>query len=74
MARPSIIWRNPSVSRRRRIWNQAKHTATSQLYIVVRSIPGEQGGWEGLPNLEVIEGGAFARANKGADQNAASRA
>ena len=61
-ATPAIIWRNPNVVQRRRLWNQAKRDAQCRLYIVVRSAPGDQGEWEGLPNLEVIEGGAAARA------------
>lgn len=61
MASPAIIWRNPKVVQRRRIWNQARRNGgSSSLYIVVRSVPGE-GSWEGMPNLEVIEGGASAR-------------
>jgi hypothetical protein len=73
MAIPAIIWRNPTVLRRRRIWNQARHNATGRLYIVVRSAPGDQGGWEGLPNLEVIEGGASAR-RKSANRSTQSSA
>ena len=41
-----------------------------RLYIVVRSAPGELGEWEGLPNLEVLEGGASARLRKTANHNA----
>lgn len=74
MARPSIIWRNPKVARRRRIWNQARCDATSRLYIVVRSAPGEQGEWEGLPNLEMVEGGATARGRKDVNRSTLSRA
>ena len=69
MARPSIIWRNPKVTRQRRIWNQARRDATCRLYIIVRSAPGEQGEWEGLPNLEVLEGGASARLPRAANHN-----
>jgi hypothetical protein len=74
MASPAIIWRNPTVVQRRRIWNQARHNAARRLYIIVRSAPGEQGGWEGLPNLEVIEGGAAARRRKGTIRSTQSRA
>lgn len=73
MASPAIIWRNRNVLQRRRIWNKARRNSGSALYIVVRSIPGEQGGWEGLPNLEIIEGGASARrksANRGTESTA----
>jgi hypothetical protein len=73
MATPAIIWRNPNVVQRRRLWNQARHDAECRLYIVVRSTPGE-GEWEGLPNLEIIEGGAAARAKSGANRSTRSRA
>jgi len=62
MVQPAIVWRNPRFMRRRRLWNQARSESNRRLYIVVRSSP-EDGAWEGLPNLEVIEGGG-ARANK----------
>jgi hypothetical protein len=59
MATPAIIWRNPKALSHRRLWNRARHDETSTLYIVVRS--GERDSeWEGLPNLEVIEGGSDA--------------
>ncbi len=61
MANPAIVWRNPSAVQRRRLWNQARRDGTVRLYIVVRSAPGEQGEWEGLPNLEVLNGGAGTR-------------
>lgn len=57
MAAPAIIWRNPQVVQRRRLWNQARRDANGRLYIVVRSTSGDVSEWEGLPNLEVIEGG-----------------
>jgi hypothetical protein len=57
MATPAIIWRNSKAVSHRRLWNRARHDETSALYIVVRS--GERDSeWEGLPNLEVIEGGS----------------
>lgn len=74
MAAPAIIWRNPKVVQRRRLWNQARRGANYRLYIVVRSGLGGEGEWEGLPNLEVIEGGAAARANRGANGSTQSRA
>jgi len=56
MASPVIIWRNPKAISRRRLWNRARRDETSTLFIVVRS--GERDSeWEGLPNLEMIEGG-----------------
>jgi len=58
MASPAIVWRNPKVVQRRRLWNQARQNADSRVYIVVRSCVGEDCEWEGLPNLEMIEGGA----------------
>lgn len=57
MALPAIIWRNPKSINRRRLWNRARRDELSSVYVVVRS--GEHGSiWEGLPNLEMIEGGA----------------
>jgi hypothetical protein len=56
MASPAIIWRNSKVVQQRRLWNQARQSANSRIYIVVRSGFGEESG-EGLPNLEMIEGG-----------------
>lgn len=56
MAVPAIIWRNPKLSSRRRLWNKARADEKSSLYIVVRSGYSENE-WEGLPNLEMIEGG-----------------
>ncbi len=73
-ATPAIIWRNPNLVQRRRLWNQARRDAQCRLYIVVRSAPGDQGEWEGLPNLEVIEGGAAASAKSGAHRNTQTRA
>ena len=74
MAHPAIIWRNPKVVQRRRIWNQARRSATSRLYIVVRSAPEDQSGWEGLPNLEVIEGGAARSRRRGTNRSTQSTA
>jgi len=54
---PAIVWRNPKDVQRRRLYNQARQGANYRLYIVVRSSE-DDGAWEGLPNLEVIEGGA----------------
>lgn len=59
MATPAIIWRNPKALSRRRLWNRARHDESSTLYIVVRSGDRESE-WEGLPNLEMIEGGSHA--------------
>lgn len=58
MAPPAIVWRNPNAVHRRRLWNQARQNANRQVYIVVRSGFGNECEWEGLPNLEMIEGGA----------------
>ncbi|MGA2004376.1 MAG: hypothetical protein ABSG70_13405 [Terriglobales bacterium] len=60
MTAPAIITRNPKVVQRKRLWNQARRDAVSRLYVVVRACPGDEGEWEGLPNLEVLEGGAAA--------------
>jgi hypothetical protein len=71
MATPAIIWRNPKALSHRRLWNRARHDETSTLYIVVRA--GERDSeWEGLPNLEVIEGGCNS-AKRSADFGALSR-
>lgn len=74
MALPAIIWRNPKAVQRRRLWNQARRNANCRTYIVVRSGFGEEAEWEGLPNLEMIEGGASARSDKGANRGLCSRA
>ena len=56
MALPAIVWRNPKPINRRRLWNCARRDEMSSLYVVVRS--GERASvWEGLPNLELLEGG-----------------
>jgi len=73
MAAPAIVWRNPKSVQRRRLWNQARRDAGRRLYIVVRSSPGIEGEWEGMPNLEVLEGGAAARA-RAATRSSQSRA
>jgi len=72
MARPAIIWRNPNAVQHKRLWNQARRNATSCTYIVVRSGAGDDSQWEGLPNLEVVEGGT-ARADQGACPDRCSR-
>ncbi len=61
MVSPAIVWRNPKTIRRRRLWNQARQSANTRVYIVVRSGFGEESEWEGLPNLEMIEGGVKGR-------------
>ncbi|MGB9233554.1 MAG: hypothetical protein WCC04_04010 [Terriglobales bacterium] len=72
MAVPSIIWRNPKSIERRRLWNRARRDEASTLFIVVRS--GDRDSeWEGLPNLEMIEGGIPA-ARPRASRNAHSHA
>jgi hypothetical protein len=72
MAAPAIIWRNPTVVQRRRLWNRARRDDSRRLYIVVRSGPGAENEWEGMPNLEVLEGGAPAQ--KRANRSTHSRA
>ena len=72
MAIPAIIWRNPKSSGRRRLWNRARHDGFSSLYIVVRSGDRDTE-WEGLPNLEMIEGGA-RRARPSENRTTQSRA
>ncbi|MFY9675255.1 MAG: hypothetical protein WCB53_22410 [Terriglobales bacterium] len=73
MASPAIIWRNPKDVRRRRLWNQARTNASGRIYIVVRSGYGEQAEWEGLPNLEVIDGGPTALASRESNRELRSR-
>jgi hypothetical protein len=70
---PAIIWRNPKAVYRRRVWNQARRDSKCRLYVVVRSGIGNNCEWEGLPNLEMIEGGASARARKAATGTTRSR-
>ena len=72
MAAPVVIWRNPKSIKRRRLWNKARRDETSTLFIVVRSGDRETE-WEGLPNLEMINGGCQT-ARRAANQPAQSRA
>ena len=72
MAIPAVIWRNPKSIKRRRLWNRARSDETSTLFIVVRSGDRETE-WEGLPNLEMIEGGCQT-ARRSANQTTRSRA
>lgn len=52
----TVVWRNPHAIVRRRLWNRVRSEETLSLYIVVRS--GDRDSeWEGLPNLEMLEGG-----------------
>jgi hypothetical protein len=62
MAMPAIIWRNPNSVQRRRVWNRVKREASRSLYLVVESASVAQREWKGLPNLEIIQGGASAAA------------
>ncbi len=71
MAIPAVIWRNPKSIKRRRLWNKARRDETSTLFIIVRSGERETE-WEGLPNLELIEGGDQA-AKRSANQTTQSR-
>jgi len=71
MATLAIIWRNPKITSHRRLWNRARRDQSSTLFIVVRS--GDRDSeWEGLPNLEMIEGGGNA-AGRNANRSALSR-
>ena len=60
MAIPAIVWRNPNSILRRRVWNRVKREASRSLYLVVESASPTQREWKGLPNLEIIQGGASA--------------
>jgi hypothetical protein len=71
MATPAIIWRNPKPLSHRRLWNRARRDETSTLYIVVRSADRDSE-WEGLPNLEMIEGGCNS-AKRNVSRGALSR-
>ena len=64
MAMPAIVWRNPNSIQRRRVWNRVKREASRSLYLVVESASAKQNEWKGLPNLEIIQGGANAPARK----------
>ena len=70
MATPAIIWRNPKAVSHRRLWNRARRDQSSSLFIVVRSADRESE-WEGLPNLEMIEGGCNV-AKRNANRSALS--
>jgi hypothetical protein len=72
MAMPAVIWRNPKSIKRRRLWNKARRDETSTLFIVVRS-GDQETEWEGLPNLEMIEGGC-QNARRSASETRLSRA
>jgi hypothetical protein len=64
MAAPAIVWRNPNSIQRRRVWNRVKREASRSLYLVVESQSPTQREWKGLPNLEIIQGGASAAARE----------
>jgi len=64
MAAPAIVWRNPNSIPRGRVWNRAERDASRSLYVVVESASDDQRKWKGLPNLEIIRGGAAASARK----------
>jgi hypothetical protein len=72
LVKPAIVWRNQKSIVQRRLWSEARRDENSSLYIVVRS-RGLDSEWEGLPNLEVIEGGA-RRAHQEEDRNEQSSA
>jgi hypothetical protein len=62
MARPAIVWRNSNSMRRRRVWSHVKRDGGRSLYVVVESVSAQQYEWRGLPNLEIIRGGATTAA------------
>jgi hypothetical protein len=64
MAAPAIVWRNPNPLQRHRVWTHIKREASRSLYLVVESASAKKGEWKGLPNLEVIQGGAIAPARE----------
>jgi hypothetical protein len=73
MSSPAIVWRNPQAVQRRRLWNHACTSANARVYIVVRSGSTKENEWEGLPNLEVIDGRSNASANASATREASSQ-
>jgi hypothetical protein len=75
MAVPAIVWRNPNSLRRRRVWSRVKRDGGRSLYVVVESLSAQQYDWRGLPNLEIIRGGATAaRRERLRDRSLPSRA
>lgn len=64
MAIPAIVWRNPNSIQRRRVWNRVKREPSRSLYLVVESASANQREWKGLPNLEILLGGASATARE----------
>ncbi len=58
MARPAIIWRNPRCVQPRRLWTHATSDAKRTVYLVAEPVSSAENAWQGLPNLEVIRGGA----------------
>ena len=74
MARPAIVWRNPNPVQRCRVWNRAKRDASRSLYLVVESAAAAQKEWKGLPNLEIIRGGAAAARSVAEHQSLSSGA
>lgn len=64
MAAPAIVWRNPNTIHRLRVWTHVKRDAARSLYLVVESVSAKQVDWKGLPNLEIIQGGAIAPARE----------
>jgi hypothetical protein len=75
MAAPAIVWRNPNSIQPRRVWNRVKREASRSLYLVVESASATQREWKGLPNLEIIRGGASAAAREAPErQSLPSRA
>ncbi len=62
MAGPAIIWRNPRFVQPRRLWTQATKDGARTVYLVAEPVSAAENAWQGLPNLEVIRGGAAAKA------------
>ena len=68
MAIPAIVWRNPNFVQHGRVWNRAKRDACRSLYLIVEAVSEDQCKWKGLPNLEIIQGGAVVPARKAGQQ------
>ncbi len=69
MAVPAIVWRNPNSERRRRRWINVRREGDRTLYMVVESVSIPENTWDGLPNLELIQGRAVAPSKAAANQH-----
>jgi hypothetical protein len=68
MAVPAIVWRNPKSIERRRVWTPVRRDSFRSLYLVMESPWDKQFEAKGLPNLEIIQGGATAPVSETANK------